>query len=98
MTSRQFRYNDNFLVIFLGSLTCEVFEVSGATDTSLNGIYEVTPFNVTGASLDKEVYEKKLGGGKYLFFKNGGWALGSDKDTGEINYAGIIFCKKSSGY
>jgi len=70
------------------ALTCEVFEVSGASDTSLNGKYEITPFNVTGASVDKEVYEKTLGGGKYMFYKNGNWALGSNKDTGEISYAG----------
>ena len=93
MTSNPNRYNDNILEIFLGSLTCEVFEVSGATDTSLNGKYEVTPFNVTGASVDKEVYEKTLGGGKFMFFKNGGWALGSNKDTGDISYAGIDFHK-----
>ena len=83
--------NDNIIEIFLDSLTCDVFEVSGATDTSFNGKYEVTPFNVTGASADKEVYEKILGGGKYMFFKNGIWALGSNKDTGEISYAGIDF-------
>ena len=78
-------------------MTCEVFEVSGASDTSFNGKYEITPFNVTGALADKEVYEKTLGGGKYMFYKNGNWALGSNKDTGEISYAGNDFLKKSTG-
>ena len=63
-----------------------MFEVSGATDTSYNGVYEVSPFNVTWAQ-DKDVYEKK-NAGKFMFWKDGGWAIGSNLNTGVVNYAG----------
>ena len=74
--------------LFLDALTCDEFEVAGASDASFNGEYEISPFNVTGASVDEAVYEKKNGGGKFIFWKNGGWALGSNKNTGVVNYRG----------
>ena len=64
-----------------------MFEVTGATDISFNGKYEVSPFTVTGALEDEAVYEKKNGGGKFIFKNNSGWFLGSQ--TGIVNYSGI---------
>ena len=77
-------------IIFLSleALTCDEFEVVGASDASFNGKYEVSPLNVTGASQNEAVYEKKNGGGKFIFWKNAGWALGSNKTTGVVDYRG----------
>jgi len=72
------------------ALTCDEFEVIRATDTSFDGEYEVSPLTVFGASEDDAVYEKKNGGGKFLFKKNGVWNLGSNNGTGAINYSGEL--------
>jgi len=72
------------------ALTCDEFEVAGASDASFNGEYEVSPLNVTGASQNEAVYEKKNGGGKFIFWKNAGWALGSNKTTGVVDYRGQL--------
>ena len=73
-------------------MSCDVFEVSGATDTSFNGEYEVSPVTVPWAQ-DKDVYEKKITGGKFMFWKDGEWALGTNLNTGAVNYAGTCFTK-----
>ena len=85
--------NYTFHIFYLGALRCDEFEVSGATDTSFDGEYEVSPLTVFGASEDEDVYEKKNGGGKFIFWKNGVWNLGSNKDTGVINYSGTMWFK-----
>merc|ERR1711983_609356 len=66
------------------AITCDEFEVTEATDTSFDGVYEVSPLDVLGASEDEPVYEKKNGGGKFLFRKDGVWNLGSRLHPCEI--------------
>lgn len=72
------------------AITCDEFEVTEAADTSFDGVYEVSPLDVLGASEDEPVYEKKNGGGKFLFRKDGVWNLGSNNNTGAINYSGEL--------
>ena len=68
-------------------MRCDVFEVTGATNTTFNGEYEVSPFTVTGALEDEVAYENKNRNGTFIFKNNAGWAIGSR--DGDINYSGI---------
>ena len=76
-------------------MRCDVFEVTGASDSSFNGEYEVSPFHVAGALEDETVYEKINGDGKFIFKNVAGWALGSQ--AGAINYSGKVINKIKIG-
>jgi len=69
-------------------LFCDELTVSGASNTSFNGEYELGPFTANAAP-NREVYEKR-DGSKVIFWKNGEWAIGprASLTTGLANYGG----------